>query len=298
MCVRSVAGACPVEVPSFRVQLAAIAWLTGVQLCGAVPSALRRSGQTPPVTPRKYSPSSTASSLTPRRHSSGLHAVNAIAGASSPGSSPRTPRTNKSDGRCTKRSVIAAAAELAISQDLLSADDEGGGVDGAHPGHTAHARRAQKARAKSRRGRKSQEAERGMFSAAWGAVLPRTGPVWKVPGPWATDGQATSARSPAEHGGIHPLSIPSIPMVPALQIPGIPLHLISPPDLPDRNTDNAGEDEGGYSRRSALQKSALLDAIGEDSVRVFSVPHSFFSAAAPSRACVLGTCTCQRRIAR
>ena len=94
------------------------------------------------------------------------------------------------------------------------------------------------------------------------------------------------------------MSIPSIPMVPALQIPGIPLHLISPPDLPDRNTDNAGEDEGGYSRRSALQKSALLDAIGEDSVRVFSVPHSFFSAAAPSRACVLGTCTCQRRIAR
>jgi len=56
---------------------------------------------------------------------------------------------------------------------------------------------------------------------------------------------------------------PSIPIVPPLKIPRIPLP--SPQDRRERVTDEASEEEGGrYSRRSAVQQSALLEAIGED----------------------------------
>ena len=298
-------SSCPVQVPLLRVSLAVISWLRGARrtrmLLSRVPSALRKNGQTPPVTPRtrKPSPSSAASSSTPRRHSSDLHAVKAIAGASSPrtprtgasspqtprtgASSPRTPRTNKSDGRRKKRSMVAAAAELAISRDLLSPDNDGSGVAGGdHRGRQAHAQRAQKG---SFSAVELQE-ERGMFSAAWGAVLPRTGTLWKVPGrPWTTDGQAASPaeadssfrNGPRTGQGGSLAGSNSLSMcwadngnggdAPVLQIPSIPLHLLSPPDFRDRQRDGAGEEEGDYSRRSAVQKSALLDAIGEDSVR-------------------------------
>ena len=134
-----------------------------------------------------------------------------------------------------------------------------------------------------------------MLSAAWGAELPshRSGPPWTVP--WTTDGQtmSPSASNPSIRLGLALVGelgngasntlddVPAIPStpVPPFKIPRIPLHLLSPPDCRESEMDEASEGEGGcYSRRSAVQQSALLEAIGEDSVS----PPSLSLARAPS----------------
>ena len=196
------------------------------------------------------------------------------------------------DARNAKKSLIAAAAELAISghADLESSEEDD-------------------APERGRKGRPNltDDGDMRMISAAWGAELPRAAKILTPRKVEDAHDEEYISHSSGRAGmgfrqgegagrGRETVEIPCIPMISPLKVPMIPLHLLSPPEKvsndrerstsqspslhisePDLHVEKENERPGSwqeqirrdpvlYSRRSAVQQSALLEAIGEDSV--------------------------------